>query len=333
MERAWSRGDSGADPWRPNCPLSMLRARARLLQSVREFFAGRGVLEVDTPVLSRAATPAPYLESFQVDSGAEPRYLQTSPEFAMKRLLAAGSGPIFQVAKAFRREESGRHHNPEFSLLEWYRPGWTRDELMDEVQALVEPHLPQTRFQRVSYAAAFARWAGVDAHRDGVAALAERAFAAGLDRRMAAVIGDHRDAWLDQLLDRLVVPAMAPLGGVFLYDYPASQAALARLVPGTHADGPALADRFELFVAGIELANGFRELSDAAEQRRRFEHENDERIAAGRVPVPLDEALLAALQAGLPDCSGVALGLDRLLMLSRRCTSLDQVMAFRWETA
>lgn len=320
----------------------MLTVRAKLLRSVRDFFAEREVLEVDTPLLSRAATPAPYLDSFATEgpdrgptAGAGDggrRYLQTSPEFAMKRLLAAGSGPIYQLAKAFRREESGRHHNPEFTLLEWYRPGWSSSELMDEVQALVAPLLDGVIFQRVAYADAMQRWAGVDAQCDSTRVLAARAFDAGLEHRLAAVIGDDRDAWLDQLLTRLVVPAMQREGAVFLYDYPASQAALARIIPGCSGVA-SVADRFELFVDGVELANGFRELTDAAEQRRRFEQENLERAAAGKAEMPLDEAFLDALQAGMPDCSGVALGIDRLLMLSRGQASLAEVLAFPWSRA
>jgi lysyl-tRNA synthetase class 2 len=308
----------------------MLQARAALLGRVRAFFADRGVMEVETPLLSRAAIPAPYLESFATVIG--PRYLQTSPEFAMKRLLAAGSGPIYQVAKAFRQEESGHRHNPEFSLLEWYRPGWNSARLMDEVEALVGPELPNgagDRFERLTYGDAFRHWVGVDAHRDSVQQLQERAVDACDDPGLVGQIGDCRDAWLDLLLDRLVVPALRGEGAVFLFDYPASQAALALIRSGD----PPVAERFELFVDGIELANGFHELTDADEQRRRFIDENAQRVATGLPEMPLDHAFLAALEAGMPDCSGVALGLDRLLMLAGGHDHLDAVLAFPWDRA
>jgi lysyl-tRNA synthetase class 2 len=185
------------------------------------------------------------------------------------------------------------------------------------------------RFERITYGDAFRRWVGVDAHHDPVEQLQDRAIAAGEDSRLIGRLGDSRDAWLDLLLDRLVVPALRAEGAVFLFDYPASQAALARIRSGD----PPVAERFELFVDGIELANGFHELTDAAEQRRRFVDENAQRVAAGLQEMPLDHAFLAALEAGMPDCSGVALGLDRLLMLAGRHDHLDEVLAFPWDRA
>ena len=312
--------------WMPACSLEMLAARAGLLARLRAFFAKRQVMEVDTPLLSCAATPAPYLQSFE--TCGERRFLQTSPEFAMKRLLAAGSGPIYQLAKAFRQEEAGRHHNPEFTLLEWYRPGWSSSELMDEIEALLAPELGGRVFQRIGYAAAFERWVGVDPHADADALLAQRASDIGLHAAAVNPRGD-RDIWLDLLLSHVLVPAIGNQGAVFLTDYPASQAALARIKDGD----PPLADRFELFVDGVELANGFCELTDADEQRRRFEAENRQRLAGGDEAMPLDGAFLAALQAGLPDCSGVAVGVDRLLMLASGSRALQAVLAFPWGRA
>lgn len=327
LGRSQTAADVESDPvgqsWRPSCSLEMLAARAGLLARVRAFFAQRQVMEVDTPLLSRAATPAPYLQSFE--TRGQRRFLQTSPEFAMKRLLAAGSGPIYQLAKAFRQEEAGRHHNPEFTLLEWYRPAWGSDQLMDEIEALLAPELPGREFQRLSYAQAFQRWAGLDPHRDSDERLAQCAGEIGLQAAAVNPDGD-RDTWLDLLLSHVLVPAMRDQGAVFLTDYPASQAALARIREGD----PPLADRFELFVDGVELANGFHELTDAAEQRRRFEAENRQRIANGADAMPLDGAFLAALQSGLPDCSGVAVGMDRLLMLTSGCSGLDEVLSFPW---
>ena len=310
----------------------MLRQRALMLRRIRGFFEQREVLEVDTPVLSAAATPAPYLNSFHTASPTRvpARYLQTSPEFAMKRLLAAGSGAVYQVCKAFREGESGALHNPEFTLLEWYRPGWDTDRLMDEVETLVAAELPDIGFQRMSYADAFRRWVGIDPERAPIAALREAAAAAGPS---AAMDDADRDAWLDLLLSFRLAPAMAREGAVFLYDYPASQASLARIKPSTTAREAPVADRFELFVNGIELANGFGELTDADEQRRRFEAENRARIGQGLAQVPLDECFLDALDYGMPASSGVALGVDRLLLLATGSERLEQVLAFPWDRA
>ena len=311
--------------WQPTCTVETLAARAGMLARLRAFFADLGVMEVETPLLSRAATPAPYLQSFR--TCGEPRFLQTSPEFAMKRLLAASSGPIYQITRAFRQEEAGRHHNPEFTLLEWYRPGFSSSQLMDEIAALLAPELAGRAFQRLGYAQAFERWVGVDPHRDDNASLRQRAGEAGLHRSLNP--DDDRDTWLDLLLSHVLVPAIRDQGAVFLTDYPASQAALAQINDGE----PPTADRFELFVDGIELANGFRELTDAAEQRRRFSAENRQRVSNGSDAMPMDEAFLSALQAGLPECSGVAIGLDRLLMLSVGGSQLEQVLAFPWRLA
>lgn len=296
----------------------MLRARAELYGSIRAFFAARGVLEVDTPVLSSHATVDRHIESFEVPGGG---WLQTSPEFAMKRLLCAGSGPIFQIAPAFRREESGRHHNPEFRLLEWYRPTWDHTLLMDEVEALAH-HLGVARgrrFVRLSYREAFVAFAGFDPHVADLTAL--RAAWPQVDLGADA---DDRDAWLDLWMSHRVGPRLGDPDPVFLVDFPASQAALARVRPGD----PPLAERFELFWRGIELANGFHELGDAQEQRRRFEADQAWRRARHRLVPPLDDNLIEALQAGLPASAGVALGVDRLLMLAQGLPELAAAMSF-----
>ncbi len=313
-----------AQDWRPGASPDTQRLRARLLEQIRAFFAARDVLEVDTPLLGPAPSSDPQQQCLEVEQpGGGRRYLQPSPEFAMKRLLAAGSGSIYQVCKAFRAGEHGSRHRVEFTLLEWYRTGFDYRALMDEVQALVCGLLGRPAAQAFSYAELFERHAGIDAFATGEATLWQRVAAAGIDPS-PALQAAGRDAALDILLTRLIEPAIAPLGVVFVHDYPASQAALARLRPGQ----PRIAERFELYVDGIELANGWSELTDAAEQRSRFENDNRTRHAAGLPQVPLDERLLAALAHGLPDCAGVALGFDRLLMLAAGATDIGAVQVF-----
>jgi lysyl-tRNA synthetase class 2 len=302
-----------------------LVARARLLERCRHFFAGRGVLEVETPVLAQATVTDVHLASLETRIAGRPHpyYLQTSPEYAMKRLLAAGSGDIYQVCKVFRDDESGRHHNPEFTMLEWYRLGFDHRELMDEVEALLATLLGPVLgapAERLTYAAAFERVLGLDPHATPVARLE----ALAVERLGARGLAGERDAVLDLLMGALVGPALGAGRITFVHEYPASQAALARCVPGS----PAVAARFEAYVGGLELCNGFHELADAAEQRRRFESDRQARAARGLPLPPVDERLLAALAHGLPDCAGVALGLDRVLMLALGCDSLAGVLAF-----
>ena len=300
--------------WRPSASLQTIKARAELYGSVRAFFLARGVLEVDTPILSAHATVDRHIESFE----AAGCWLQTSPEFAMKRLLAAGSGPIWQISHVFRREESGRHHNPEFTMLEWYRPGYDHHRLMTEMEALLQAlGVAGAPFERLSYREAFQRYAGLDPFSASLDQLS------GLVRveNVSAQQAQDRDFWLDILMSDRVGPRLGQDAPVFLYDFPASQAALAR-VQGE------VAERFELFWKGIELANGFHELTDAAEQQSRFESDQAWRRERGlRVP-PYDHNLIAALQAGLPPCAGVALGLDRLLMLLMQLPGVASTLAF-----
>lgn len=319
--------------WSPSASLEALRLRAALLADIRAFFAARGVLEVETPVLSHAGATDPNLDSFitryrgpGAADGAT-LYLHTSPEFPMKRLLAAGSGPIYQICRAFRNGESGRRHNPEFTLLEWYRPGFDHHQLMDEVEtllrALFRGRIAPGAARRLSYAEAFLTHVGVDPHRATVAELARAAAEHGI----AAPDGmpEHdRDPWLDLLLTERVEPALAAEGLCFLYDYPASQAALARVRPGT----PPVAERFEVYLHGMELANGFHELIDAREQGERFARERQRRRERGRGDVPPDQHLLTALTDGLPPVAGVALGLDRLLMVLIGAGCIEEVIAF-----
>jgi lysyl-tRNA synthetase class 2 len=303
-----------------------MRRRADLLARLRRFFAARGVLEVETPLLSVATVPDLHLHSLscRLDAPGAPRrlYLQTSPEFAMKRLLAAGSGAIYQICKAFRDGEAGAAHNPEFTMLEWYRPGLDHHALMDEVDALLADVLGTPPAARQTYAGAFERALGIDPHRASPTELRQAAAAGGVE--LAGAEPEDADGWLYLLMSHLVEPGLGRGRPSFVYDFPASQAALARVRPGD----PPLAERFEVYCEGVELANGFHELTRADEQRRRFEADLARRRSAGRDAVPIDERLLAALAAGLPDCAGVALGVDRLLMLAAGVRDLRQVISF-----
>lgn len=323
-----SRVEAGA--WRPVASLEALRARAELNRDLRRFLADRGVLEVETPCLASAPVTDLHLASLgsrlETQAGSRHLFLQTSPEFAMKRLLAAGSGPIFQIAKAFRDGESGRFHNPEFTMLEWYRPGFDHHDLMDEVAALLTVVLGSRRAEKLSYGELFETSLGVDPHRASAAELAEAARRAGVDWGGEEPEAQDREVWLHLLMSHCLEPGLGLKQPTFVYDYPASQAALARV--RHEADGLAVAERFEVYVEGVELANGFHELIDAAEQRRRFEDDLALRRRAGLPEVPLDEFLLAALAHGLPASAGVALGVDRLLMLRTGVEHIRDVLAF-----
>lgn len=313
--------------WQPGADLDALRQRAAVLAGIRSFFAVRGVLEVETPLLCTSGITDPSIEPLLVERGnslAAPRYLQTSPEYAMKRLLAAGSGPIFQLARAFRDDECGRRHNPEFTLLEWYRPGLDHHALMDELEQLVGGLLDRQGSKKFSYRDVFREFAGLDPFL----ATAAQLEAAAREVTDPGSAHGPREFWLDMLLTHVIEPALAGLGLVFVYDYPAAQAALARIA---EVDGVAVGQRFELYVDGVELANGYNELTDAVEQRQRFERDNRLRRETGRPERPLDENLLAALASGLPDCSGVALGIDRLVMLATGSDDIRQVQAFSWD--
>ena len=325
-----------APEWRPCATQRTIRARAGMLAQVRGFFAARDVLEVETPLLCQAGSTDPALASFHCTytgpaaaRGAQ-RWLPTSPELHMKRLLAAGSGAIYQLCKVFRDGELGRLHNPEFTMLEWYRLDYDHHRLMDEVDELVRGVLAPYRTcgptLRLTYAEAFRRFAGIDPHRADLADLQRRAVE--LDIHGPAAM-ESRNGWLDLLLTQVVEPGLRAHGLCLIYDYPADQAALARIRPGD----PPVAERFELYLDGIELANGFHELADVDEQTRRFATERQRRLQAGGAGPPIDERMLAALRQGLPDCAGVALGMDRLLMLALQLQDVAQTLAFPWERA
>ncbi|MFB9847060.1 elongation factor P--(R)-beta-lysine ligase [Oceanisphaera arctica] len=314
--------------WPPTASLSFLQQRARLLARIRGFFADRGVLEVDTPTLASAGVTDVHLDNFEtrfVGPGMAQGlalYLQTSPEFHMKRLLAEGCGAIYQICKAYRNEESGRLHNPEFTMLEWYRPGFDHHLLMDEMADLLQAVLGGGAPTRLSYQQAFIDTLGVCPLTGSLDQLRAAGLGLGADDLMACE--EHRDTLLQLLFALGVEPRIGQREPCFVYHFPASQAALARI----SQQDARVAERFEVYFKGIELANGFHELSDSAEQRRRFEQDNQERIRRGLPTRPVDEYLLAALEAGLPDCAGVALGVDRLVMLALGAERLDQVIAF-----
>jgi lysyl-tRNA synthetase class 2 len=310
------------DGWRPGATPATLAARAGLLARIREFFQRRGVLEVETPLLCASTVTDPNITPI----ASADRWLQTSPEYAMKRLLAAGSGPIYQICKAFRQAESGSRHNPEFTLLEWYRPGFSLADLMDEVGELASEILGRQDCQRCTYQQLFQDYLQLDPFTTDTASL--EIFAR--ERLDISFEPDHRDVWLDLLLSHLIEPQLVERGLLFVYDYPATQAALSRLrEDGEHV----VAERFELYVDGVELANGYCELTDATEQAARFARDNELLVQAGSVPRVIDERLLQALEQGLPACSGVALGVDRLLMVLTGADSLAEVISFDWDRA
>ncbi len=321
-----------ADLWQPSASIDTLRKRAKALAKIRDFFSQRQVMEVDVPVLSQAAVSDPFIDSMEVayqhfaGEGAESEtyYLQSSPEYAMKRLLAAGSGCIYQMAKVFRNGEVGRKHNPEFTMLEWYRIGFDEQVLMDEVAELISSVTDIQVFKRCRYHEVFEQYLGIDIFT------ADSKLLASTMRQHIEVSGDYdKDGWLNLLMSHCIEPQLE--GAVFIYDYPASQAALAR-VKQDH-QGRNVAARFELFIDGVELANGYHELSDSKEQQRRFEKDLADRAELELVQRPYDARLVSALVSGFPDCAGVALGVDRLMMLAFDKQAISEVLPFDFSRA
>ncbi len=308
--------------WRPSASFAAIRRRAVLLSDIRQYFARAGVLEVATPVLARYGTTDPALVSFTVPDTGGTRYLQTSPESAMKRLLAAGSGDVYQIAHAFRREEGSRLHQEEFTLLEWYRVGFDHHRLMADVCALLHAVGFTLPLEKHPYAELCLEHAGLDPHRTATAALADFAAMHGAVLTVPSTL--DRALLLEWIFGCAVLPRLPRDRALLIYDFPCEQAAYARLRPGS----PAVAERFEVVVGEIELANGFHEVTNSEEQRARHQRENARRASAGLPQVPLDEPLLAALSAGLPNCAGVALGLDRLLMCLLQVPTIAEVVAF-----
>lgn len=315
--------------WRSTATIEVMRHRAGMLARARAWFASERILEVQTPLLSTAAASEPQIESIAAQPLQGPlRYLQTSPEYPMKRLLAAGIGDCYQICPVFRDGESGRQHNPEFTMIEWYRIGFGVAELQRDVDRLLRATIGELRVlppaRDVTYREAIAGASGLDC-----ATASPRAIEAVLrDRGIAPIPATEQDCdtWLDLLMATVVGPGLGRGAPVFVRDYPASQAALARV--RDDGDGWPVAERFELYLDGIELANGFHELGDTLEQRRRFTQDLEKRRQRGQRLAPLDERFLAALTAGLPDCAGVALGFDRLVMAALGLPSISEAMAF-----
>jgi elongation factor P--(R)-beta-lysine ligase len=319
------------DSWRPASTVGTATRRAHMLALARRFFADRAVLEVDTPLLSRTTVSDPHIESIRAELSLHPEtpyFLQTSPEYFMKRLLCAGYPDIFQICKAFRDAEAGARHQPEFTIIEWYRRDFDLQQIMQEtldlLAELIEPCFVTASPRFVEYCRAFEEFAGVHPLKAGIDALAQSAEA---DRQMVAALGEDRDAWLDLLLATRVVPRFDRARLTVLYHYPASQAALARLCPAN----PAVADRFEVFFGDLELSNGFVELADAAGQLRRFEADQALRRQRSQALRPLDLRLIGALEARLPDCAGVAVGFDRLLMINEMSEDIRRVQTFAFD--
>jgi lysyl-tRNA synthetase class 2 len=317
--------------WRPTCSVEHLRLRAQMLADIRGFFEERSVLEVETPLLSHGIGTDPQLEFFTTEYCLSPRkqtlFLQTSPEFAMKRLLAAGSGSIYQITKVFRNGESGRFHNPEFTLLEWYRVGFKLPDLMDDctdlITLLFANRKPLQATQRFSYEEIFHRYTGLNPLEFSYPRYCAYALANQLPEGVSICGHDHA-LWLDFIFSHKVQPHLGQDALCMVYGYPACQSSLARI----NAQNPLTADRVELFINGVELGNGYFELTDAEEQGRRFDKELDIRRQRSLPASAKDGRFIAALQAGLPECSGMAIGLDRLLMLLSDSASIDDVLGF-----
>lgn len=314
--------------WRPTANWAYLRARASILAKIRAFFQQRNVLEVETPTLCHGTVTDVYLASLQTECylpGKAARgtlWLQTSPEYAMKRLLAAGSGCIYQICKAFRNHESGRQHNPEFTMLEWYRLDFNHHDLMDEMAFFLQTVIDAKPAQRMSYADVFQQYLGINPHTISLTELQALVRKIGIEQT-------DRDTALQWLMATQIEPHLGFEVPIFIFDYPASQAALARV----RSETIPVAERFEVYMRGIELANGFHELTDVTEQQRRFEIDQQLRQIKNLPVVEPDERFLAALAHGLPPCSGVALGIDRLVMLAVGAESVEEVISFSIDCA
>jgi lysyl-tRNA synthetase class 2 len=300
-----------------------LRKRAEIIAQIRQFFAARNILEVETPLLSKYTVTDVHLHSIQAScSNIGTMYLQTSPEYAMKRMLAAGVGSIYQICKSFRDGECGRYHNQEFTMLEWYRLGFTHHDLMNEMDELLQFILEGSPAVRRTYQEIFMQHLNINPHLATVVELQQCAVDNDINS-ISAVTTEDRDTWLQLLMSEYIEPKLAAEEVVFIYDYPATQAALAKIRQEPQF---AVAERFEVYVRGIELANGFHELTDATEQRQRFLQDLATRRQLGYATVAIDEPFLASLATGLPACAGVALGVDRLVMLALHESEINNVI-------
>lgn len=317
--------------WKPTASIQNLIKRSQIMAEIRQFFKDRGVLEVETPALSEFSVTDVHLSTFSTQflspfaSEAKTLHLMTSPEYHMKRLLAAGSGSIFQLCSVFRNEEAGKRHNPEFTMLEWYRPHFDMYRLINEVDDLLQQILDCEPAESYSYQFVFQTYVGLDPLSATRAQLVEKARKHGFP----CEDDENRDTLLQFLFSEIVEANIGKERPTAVYHFPSSQAALAQISSEDHR----VAERFEVYYKGLELANGFHELSDAKEQMRRFEQDNVQRAQMGLPAQQLDTRFLAALKAGIPNCSGVALGVDRLMMIAMNAEKIDEVMAFGVENA
>lgn len=309
----------------PSATLGMLHQRAQLLRQLRTFFDSRGFLEVETPLASHDTVVDRHLDPIPLTVNGSQMWLQTSPEFGMKRLVVAGATAIYQITRAFRDDERGQLHNPEFTILEWYRVGDTFDDGIAFLEAVTKEMLGVTETERLSYQQAFLRYANIDP----LTASTEDIICRCRQQPATMNLGDDRDSWLNFLLADAVEPHLGAACPTILYHYPSSQAALARV----SEHDSRVAERFELYVRGVEVANGYHELCDPDELLQRSTIGNHERMRDGKIPLPAENRLLDAMRDGLPPCTGVALGVDRLLMLRAGCTDIAEVLAFPFERA
>src|SRR3990167_7335209 len=317
--------------WQPSASYEALSLRAKTLRKIRDFFHAKKVMEVETPLLCHTSVTDPFIASIpahlKIDSHEKYYYLQTSPEYAMKRLLAAGYGDIYQITKAFRQEESGRYHNPEFTMLEWYRLDFNHHQLMDEMDELLQSILKTSKAERKTYAELFKFYLKISPHQASIEALEKCA------KENNIVIQNKimdQATWLQLLFTHIIEPKLGKDAPCFIYDFPASQAALSQI---QYEKNPPVASRFEVYFHGIELANGFHELQDENEQRKRFEKNLIQREQLGLPTLPIDEYFLAALSHGLPNCAGVALGMDRLMMLLTESNHIANTLSFDFARA
>lgn len=304
--------------WQPSATIDTLKNRAEILRKIRAFFYQKNITEVETPLLCSTGVTDPYLDCMKVNFNQRVGYLQTSPEYAMKRLLAAGIGDCYQICKAFRCDESGQYHNPEFTMLEWYRLNFDHHQLMNDMDELLQLVLKCLPAKRISYQQLFLEYLNLDPHLASIEDLKKIA------PELCSVLNnatDTKDDHLMLLLSHLIEPKIGFDRPCFIYDYPASQSSLSKIRDG-------VAERFEVYIHGIELANGFHELQNANEQKKRFLQDNEKREQLNKFIMPLDERLSAALEQGLPNCAGVALGVDRLIMLALKQNTLQDVLSF-----
>ncbi|GBL05182.1 elongation factor P--(R)-beta-lysine ligase [Glaciecola sp. KUL10] len=326
--------------WRPTASINTLRERAQLLKTIRYFFDVRNVLEVETPILARSTVTDVHLEAMStihtnpMDNKQSKLWMQTSPEFAMKRLLCAGSGCIYQICKSIRDDELGKKHNPEFTMLEWYRVGFDMQSLIDEVDLLLRETIGTSAMRQMTYQQAFVEYLGIDPLSLSIDTLVHECIKHGFENIVESVNLENNqqtdvDMMLQLLFSHCIEPRLVGDSPVSISHFPKSQAALAKLCPML----PDTALRFEVYYKGIELANGYEELQDAQIQKQRMEEDNRIRNAIGREKKPIDDLFLDALMIGLPKCSGVALGVDRLLMLKLGFTDIRKVISFSIENA